>query len=61
MMSETTIPSETRCSHGLSWRSCAACAVKFVPQPMGCICPPGANRDCENPLCPRKAVVRFDD
>ena len=21
---------------------------------MGCICPPGANKDCENPLCPRK-------
>lgn len=21
----------------------------------GCICPPGSNRDCENPLCPRKA------
>lgn len=20
----------------------------------GCICPPGANRDCENPSCPRK-------
>jgi hypothetical protein len=23
--------------------------------PVGCICPPGANRDCENPACPRKA------
>ena len=20
----------------------------------GCICPPGANKECENPLCPRK-------
>ena len=20
----------------------------------GCICPPGANKDCENPACPRK-------
>lgn len=20
----------------------------------GCICPPGANLQCENPLCPRK-------
>lgn len=26
------------------------------PSPvMGCVCPPGANRDCENPACPRKA------
>lgn len=22
--------------------------------PLGCICPAGANRDCENPTCPRK-------
>ena len=22
---------------------------------VGCVCPPGANKDCENPLCPRKA------
>lgn len=21
----------------------------------GCICPPGANLDCANPMCPRKA------
>ena len=21
---------------------------------MGCICPPGANLTCENPMCPRK-------
>ncbi len=21
---------------------------------MGCICPPGANKDCENPICPRR-------
>ena len=26
----------------------------YIPQPMGCICPPGANKECENPLCPRK-------
>ncbi len=28
-----------------------------APQPFGCICPPGANRDCENPFCPRKAPL----
>jgi len=22
--------------------------------PRGCICPPGANKDCEAPMCPRK-------
>jgi hypothetical protein len=22
--------------------------------PVGCICPPGANKDCERPDCPRK-------
>lgn len=22
--------------------------------PAGCICPPGANKECENPTCPRK-------
>lgn len=27
---------------------------QFIPLPTGCICPPGANRDCENPTCPRK-------
>lgn len=27
---------------------------QFTPLPTGCICPPGANRDCENPNCPRK-------
>lgn len=24
------------------------------PVPIGCICPPGANKDCERPDCPRK-------
>lgn len=24
--------------------------------PIGCICPPGANKDCERLDCPRKAV-----
>jgi len=28
--------------------------MPMAPQPMGCICPPGANKDCEAPLCPRK-------
>ena len=23
---------------------------------MGCICPPGANKECDNPLCPRKGL-----
>jgi hypothetical protein len=26
------------------------------PPPRGCICPPGANRDCESPTCPRKPL-----
>lgn len=24
------------------------------PPPRGCICPPGANKECENQYCPRK-------
>jgi hypothetical protein len=29
--------------------------VYSLPQtPVGCICPPGANLQCENPTCPRK-------
>ena len=28
-----------------------------VIQQPGCICPPGANKDCENRLCPRKNYV----
>ena len=23
---------------------------------IGCICPPGANKECQNPTCPRKPV-----
>lgn len=30
------------------------CGVQ--PQPVGCICPPGANLQCERPLCPRKPM-----
>jgi len=26
-------------------------------QPIGCICPPGANKECENPACPRKSHI----
>ena len=34
-------------------------AAAAMPAPrMGCICPPGANKDCENPLCPRKNPAR---
>lgn len=29
--------------------------IMSLPQTqVGCICPPGANRDCENPACPRQ-------
>lgn len=31
----------------------------FTPDslaPPGCICPPGANKDCEAPLCPRRGI-----
>jgi hypothetical protein len=26
----------------------------YQPTPVGCICPPGANKECERPDCPRK-------
>ncbi len=26
----------------------------YTPPPRGCICPPGANKDCEADHCPRK-------
>ncbi len=26
-------------------------------QPVGCICPPGSNKECENPACPRKSHI----
>ena len=30
---------------------------KFETTPVvGCICPPGANRDCQAPACPRKPI-----
>lgn len=31
-------------------------APMFVPT--GCICPPGANKDCERPDCPRKNPMK---
>lgn len=27
---------------------------QWTPTPVGCICPAGANKECENPDCPRK-------
>lgn len=38
----------------------------FVPRPpvvvqylpVGCICPPGANKECERPDCPRKDLLK---
>lgn len=27
--------------------------------PVGCICPPGANKDCARPDCPRKNALDF--
>lgn len=43
------------CPHGLPPVMCTLCRQPTPPAPiMGCICPPGANKDCENPLCPRK-------
>lgn len=30
--------------------------VQPVQPPRGCICPPGANKECENQYCPRKAL-----
>lgn len=32
--------------------------VTFSPIQQGCICPPGTERTCEGPLCPRRNVSR---
>lgn len=32
--------------------------VPVAPAAVGCICPPGANKECENPVCPRKNPTR---
>jgi hypothetical protein len=41
-----------------TYRSALSPQVPIDPWPslhtVGCICPPGANKDCENPACPRK-------
>lgn len=31
-------------------------ALNAAPR-MGCVCPPGANKDCENPICPRRNIM----
>lgn len=30
--------------------------TSYIQPPRGCICPPGANKECENQYCPRKAL-----
>ena len=48
-----------RCGQFVGWNQGHACGIpsqtpaKFGPF-MGCICPPVANKECENPMCPRK-------
>jgi hypothetical protein len=32
----------------------AAPTYLITAVPIGCICPPGANKECERPDCPRK-------
>ena len=34
----------------------ALAPMPVYPRSLGCICPPGANKECENPACPRKPV-----
>lgn len=52
-----------QCGCGLFWHQtcsrspCLRAQVAqpaYTPPPLGCICPPGANKDCESPCCPRK-------
>ena len=31
----------------------------FKTPPMGCVCPPGANLSCQNPICPRGGSSPF--
>jgi hypothetical protein len=38
---------------------CVHLCTRYQPvaaPPIGCICPPGANRDCERLDCPRKGI-----
>lgn len=30
--------------------------IELPPAAQGCICPPGANLQCQNPMCPRKPL-----
>lgn len=34
--------------------ACFTSPYQYTSIPMGCICPPGANKECENIYCPRK-------
>lgn len=54
-----------KCGHGMDLFTCPICAFPRyavyqppVPVPtislIGCVCPVGANKECENPCCPRK-------
>lgn len=36
------------------WPAAVPSYPVLTPTPTGCICPPGANMQCENPTCPRK-------
>jgi len=39
---------------------CPVCEARkyldAMPTATGCICPPGANLQCQNPMCPRKPM-----
>jgi hypothetical protein len=55
---------QVMCAHGLHPANCPICSLMpypqtqwmmpFMPVLIGCICPPGANRECERIDCPRK-------
>lgn len=57
----------TVCKHGKT-DYCGECSVESIEsvvaslrpvipdRPMGCICPPGSNKDCAAPLCPRRGI-----
>lgn len=69
-MSHVPVPgsaADVPCVHGV-YGYCAMCHMGVwpsqpvttpvgAPLPMGCICPPGANKECENPMCPRKGYT----
>lgn len=37
---------------------CTRVSTPAAAPAMGCICPPGANKDCEAPLCPRRNPLK---